>query len=63
VYGYARTGRGGQFAGAIAQLRLVPSTAASHPVAGVAGDLFADASGRLWYCTKSGGPATWKQIA
>jgi hypothetical protein len=63
VYGYARTGRGGQFAGATAQIRLVPSSAASHPLGGVAGDLFADASGRLWFCSASGNPATWKQIA
>jgi hypothetical protein len=62
VYGYARTGRGGQFAGATAQIRLVPAAAASHPANGVAGDLFADGSGRLWFCTKGGSAATWKQI-
>lgn len=60
VYGKAATGRGGVFAGGKAQLRLVPSAAATHPLSGVLGDLFLDKSGRLWFC-KSG--THWKQIA
>jgi hypothetical protein len=27
----------------------MPSTAATHPTSGSRGDLFVDASGRLWY--------------
>ena len=40
--------------------RLSPSTAASHPDSGAAGDLFVDKTGRLWFCK---GGATWKQLA
>jgi hypothetical protein len=60
VYGVAPAGRGGQFSGGVAQLRLVPSSATSHPVKGQLGDLFLDKTGRLWFCK---GGASWKQIA
>jgi len=60
VYGYGQTGRGGVFQGKAAQVRLVPSTATSHPASGAAGDLFLDKSRRLWLCK---GGATWKLIA
>jgi hypothetical protein len=60
VFGYAEKGRGGVFAGSTAQLRLMPSSAATHPRSGSAGDLFLDASKRLWFCK---GGSTWKQIA
>jgi hypothetical protein len=59
-------GRGSQFTGGVAQTRLVPATAATHPTTGKTGDLFVDASVRLWFCTKASSgstAATWKQIA
>lgn len=58
-------GRGSQFTGGVAQTRLVPSTAATHPTTGKTGDLFVDASVRLWLCQKASSgstAATWKQI-
>lgn len=62
VCGFAQEvgGRGGQFHGAAAQVRLLPSKATSHPSSGQRGDLFVDTSGRLWFCR---GGTTWKQIA
>jgi hypothetical protein len=62
VHGQSASGRGGQFTGAAAQIQLVPGTAATHPTSGHAGDLYADSTGRLWFCTASGAKATWKQI-
>lgn len=62
VYGRSDDGRGGVFSGTVAQLRLVPSTATTHPTAGAVGDLFVDASGRLWFCTATGSPAVWKRV-
>jgi hypothetical protein len=60
-------GRGGRFAGGKANLQLTPSSASSHPsFTGHVGDLFVDASARLWFCKKtntSSIPAVWKQIA
>jgi hypothetical protein len=50
VRGSSASGRGGVFAGRAAQVRLTPSSAASHPASGQAGDLFVDRSGRLWLC-------------
>jgi hypothetical protein len=55
--------RGGTFSGAAAQLKLNPGTGSTHPTRGQRGDLYADKTGRLWYCKKSGNPATWHQIA
>ncbi len=63
VQGTAAVGRGGQFIGGEAQVRLVPTTAASHPASGATGDLYVDKSGRLWFCTKTGNPAVWKQVS
>lgn len=60
VRGISTKGRGGVFKGGVAQLRLSPSTATSHPTSGAIGDLFVDSSGRLWFCK---GATTWKQIA
>lgn len=59
VYGRASNGRGGQFSGRTAQVRLVPSTATTHPHSGAAGDLFLDKSHRLWFCK---GNTSWTQI-
>ena len=60
VRGTSTTGRGGLFKGKAAQLRLVPSSAASHPASGQLGDLFLDSNKRLWFCK---GGTTWTQIA
>ena len=54
--------RGGVFAGVAAQLQLTPGTGTTHPTAGQAGDLYADKTLRLWFCTIGGTTATWKQI-
>jgi hypothetical protein len=32
------------------------------PTSGHRGDLYADSTGRLWFCKTSGAQATWKQI-
>jgi hypothetical protein len=60
--GYFRAGRGrGVVAdGAKAQIRLVPSTASSHPTRGALGDLFLDKHKRLWFCK---GGSSWTQLA
>ena len=59
-------GRGGEFAGGASAMRLVPSTAATHPTTGIVGDLFVDASARLWFCKKSSTGsvhAVWTELA
>jgi hypothetical protein len=38
------------FSGKLAQVRLLPSGAASHPSSGALGDLFLDKVKRLWFC-------------
>ena len=60
VRGESPTGRGGVFKGNLAQLRLFPSIAPSHPFRGALGDLFLDKNKRLWFCK---GGTTWKQLA
>jgi hypothetical protein len=60
VHGDSPTGRGGLFSGTAAQIRLQPSTSASHPHSGESGDLFLDKSHRLWLCK---GGATWVKLA
>ncbi|MFN8620633.1 MAG: hypothetical protein U0869_07830 [Chloroflexota bacterium] len=60
VLGIAEKGRGGVFQGQAAPVRLVPSTAATHPVNGAPGDLFVDKSGRLWFCK---GLDNWVKLA
>lgn len=52
--------RGGMFAGNVAQLQLQPSDRATHPLHGEPGDLFVDASHRLWFCK---GGSRWSQVA
>lgn len=54
------TARGAVLISNVAQLRLQPSTLATRPASGQAGDLFVDASKRLWFC--KGGTA-WVQLA
>lgn len=63
VKGSSITGRGGVFSGAAAQVRLVPGSGSTHPKGGRRGDLYADRTGRLWFCKKGGTTATWHQIA
>jgi hypothetical protein len=60
VRGESTVGRGGRFRGNKAQIRLDPSSAATHPSSGAKGDLFVDASGRLWFCK---GSTNWVQLA
>jgi hypothetical protein len=60
VEGTSAQGVGGRFAGATAQLQLIPSSAPVHPARGSAGDLFLDRSHRLWFCK---GGADWRQLA
>jgi hypothetical protein len=63
VQGTSNTGRGGVFSGSAAQVQLTPGTGSTHPKSGQRGDLYADKTGRLWFCKKSGTTATWHQIA
>lgn len=60
VRGESDSGRGGVFRGKKAQLRLLASTATTHPSSGARGDLFADKGGRLWFCK---GGTNWRQLA
>jgi hypothetical protein len=60
VKGQSPSGRGVVASGGAAQLRLVASTAASHPLSGELGDLFLDKNKRLWFC--KGGTA-WVKLA
>jgi hypothetical protein len=60
VYGIGINGRGGVFKGDKAQVRLVASSASTHPSSGILGDLFLDQNKRLWFCK---GGAIWTQIA
>jgi hypothetical protein len=63
VIASSKRGRGVVASGALAQLQLKPSSSASHPVSGKAGDLFVDRSARLWYCSRSGKHAEWLRLA
>jgi hypothetical protein len=60
VRGNSSTGRGAVFKSDVAMVRLMPSTAATHPTNGASGDLFVDVSDRLWFCK---GGANWTQLA
>ncbi len=62
VRGHSKAGRGGNFAGGAAQLKLTPGPLASHPVPGETGDLYCDRTGRLWFCKKGGANASWKLV-
>jgi hypothetical protein len=55
------TGRGGQFSGGAAQIRLVPG--GTRPTSGKTGDFFVDSSGHLHFCKAGGSAATWVRIA
>jgi hypothetical protein len=55
---------GGWFDGlnGTAPIHIEPSKASAPTTAAKRGDLFVDGSGRLWFCTDTGDPATWKQV-
>ncbi len=59
IEGRSDRGRGGQFTGRVAQIRLLPGTG-PHPSSGSTGDLYLDNKGALWFCK---GGANWKQLA
>jgi hypothetical protein len=59
VQGSSAAGRGGQFDGGVAQIRLTPSTASGPPASGKAGDFFVDSLARLWFCR---GGANWQEL-
>ena len=54
-------GRGGQFAGGAAQIRLIPG--GTRPKSGQRGDLFVDSAGHLHFCKTGGATASWVQLA
>jgi hypothetical protein len=60
VYAVSAKGVGAKFQGKTAQIQLIPSTDASHPACGSAGQLFLDHSNRLWFCK---GGTNWHQLA
>jgi hypothetical protein len=60
VRGESDDGRGGEFRGQRAQLRLRPSSQATHPKIGAKGDLSVDKNGRLWFCR---GGTNWVRVA
>jgi hypothetical protein len=62
VQGSSKSGRGGVFSGALAQVHLTPGGSSTHPRTGQAGDLYVDKTGRLWFCLKTGSRTGWKQI-
>jgi hypothetical protein len=60
-----KLGRGAQFTGGAAQVRLVPGTAATHPSTGKVGDFYVDSTARIWFCTVASTgvvSATWKKV-
>jgi hypothetical protein len=62
VGGHSKSGRGGNFSGGAAQIKLTPGTFASHPATGETGDLYCDRTGRLWFCRKGGSKAAWQAV-
>jgi len=69
-HGYAldassRLGVAARFIGASAAVQLFPHKHAGHPTHGhhEQGELLVDADGRLWLCTKTGTPGTWRRLA
>jgi hypothetical protein len=60
IYATGTSGRGAQLNGGAAQLRLIPSGAASHPSSGQSGDFFIDSANSLFFCK---GGSSWIQLA
>jgi len=63
IHATSSGGRGGIFAGSAAQVQLTPGSHSTHPKSGKRGDLYADKTGRLWFCKRGGTTASWHQIA
>jgi hypothetical protein len=55
-------GVGAVFAGSAGQIQLTPGKTGTHPAAGTRGALYVDRRGRLWFCTRGGARASWKQL-
>jgi hypothetical protein len=56
---------GGTFSGGAAPILLIPATTVGAPTTGrhQVGELFVDKNGHLFYCTTSGAPGVFKQLA
>ena len=65
VKGESTNGYGGHFQGARAQVKLLPHPNSGRPTTGVhqQGELFLDSAARLFICTASGTPGTWRKVA
>lgn len=66
VYGQASNGVGGAFEGGLAAIRLMPAASGTGaPTTGAhqVGELYADSTGALYYCTVTGTPGTWLPVA
>ena len=63
IRGHSKAGRGGNFSGGAAQIKLTPGPGTSHPATGETGDLYCDRHGRLWFCKAGGAKAVWAQLA
>jgi len=65
VYGIAQTGYGGAFTGGQANLYLGPRSGSGPPtdqIARLRGAIWVDADARIWRCTTSGTPGTWRPL-
>ncbi len=65
VQGESVSGYGGDFSGGRAPLVLRAATTAGAPATGnhTTGELFVDSTGKLFFCSASGAPGTWKQVS
>ncbi len=64
VLGNSTNGVGGVFGGASAQLFLIPGQVSGPPTTGqhAAGEFYVDSIARLYFCTTSGTPGTWRRV-
>lgn len=65
VRGESTSGLGASFAGGLAALRIQPAASGTGaPTTGThqVGELYADSTGMLFYCTAAGTPGTWQQV-
>jgi hypothetical protein len=64
LHGASSTGYGAEVKGGLAPLRLVPASTVGPPTSGahLHGELYADKSGNLYFCTKPGSPGIWKKV-
>jgi len=63
--GESTNGYGGHFQGARAQVKLLPNPNVGRPTTGghQQGELFLDSAAKLFICTVSGTPGTWRKVA